>query len=292
MIEIGQQPLVSIITPVYNGAEYLDDLIQSVLQQDYPNVEHIIIDDGSTDDGATVAILKRYPHLRWWSRENKGQYATQNEGLAAAQGEIVSVISADDMYVTPSAISSVVSHWQAHPELGAVYGWVDHIDGSGAHLPVQARPKGRFPIWFLRYHLFIAHCSLFIAKKILASEGVWFDPSLRYAGDWDWIIRLSKTGYKIGYLDQLLGLYRCHESQVTHTANADTMLQEKRMVARRYGGNYDVTLAIGSVFNCRAMVLKAIYALRMGGISNLHAVVQDWRRQRGADRGTKAGSYG
>ena len=74
-------PLITIITPVYNGAEYLDELIQSVLRQDYPNIEHLIIDDGSQDGGATVSVLQKYPHLRWWSRENKGQYATMNEGL-------------------------------------------------------------------------------------------------------------------------------------------------------------------------------------------------------------------
>ncbi|MBE3118290.1 MAG: glycosyltransferase, partial [Candidatus Atribacteria bacterium] len=96
-------PLVSIITPVYNGAAFIEELILSVQRQDYPNIEHIIIDDGSRDDGATIAILKRYPHLRWWSRENKGQYATMNEGLEAAKGEFVCFISADDL-LTPGAV--------------------------------------------------------------------------------------------------------------------------------------------------------------------------------------------
>ena len=79
-------PLVSIVTPVYNGSLYLEEFIRSVLAQDYPRIEHIVIDDGSTDGGATVEILKRFPHLRWWSRENKGQYPTMNEGFAAADG--------------------------------------------------------------------------------------------------------------------------------------------------------------------------------------------------------------
>src|SRR5215207_4022064 len=93
--------LVSIITAVRNGAPYLESLIESVLAQDYTNFEHIIIDDGSDDNDATVSILKRYPHIRWWSCENKGQYATQNEGLVAAKGSIVGIISADDVYLTP-----------------------------------------------------------------------------------------------------------------------------------------------------------------------------------------------
>src|SRR5574341_2572398 len=83
------KPLVTIMTPVYNGAAYLEELIASVRDQDYPYVEHLIIDDGSTDNGVTVEILRKYPHLRWWSRPNQGQYATMNEGLQAAQGELI-----------------------------------------------------------------------------------------------------------------------------------------------------------------------------------------------------------
>ncbi len=63
----SEYPLVTIITPVYNGAKYIEELILSVKAQDYPYIEHIIIDDGSDDGGATVAILKRHTHLRWWS---------------------------------------------------------------------------------------------------------------------------------------------------------------------------------------------------------------------------------
>ena len=72
-MEVSNFSLVSIITPTCNGAEYLEELIQSVTRQVYPNIEHLVIDDGSQYGGATVAILNRYPHLRWWSRENKGQ---------------------------------------------------------------------------------------------------------------------------------------------------------------------------------------------------------------------------
>src|SRR3990172_9086208 len=85
--------LISVITAVYNGADYLPDLIESVQAQDYTHYEHIIIDDGSTDDGATVAVLQRYAQadsrIRWWTRENKGQYTTQNEAIEAARGDTI-----------------------------------------------------------------------------------------------------------------------------------------------------------------------------------------------------------
>ncbi len=92
-------PLVSIVTPTFNSADYLQELLQSVAAQDYRRIEHIVIDDGSRDGGATVALLQRYPSVRWWSREdNRGQYATLNEGFRAATGDFLTTISADDTY--------------------------------------------------------------------------------------------------------------------------------------------------------------------------------------------------
>ena len=159
------RPLISIITAVHNGADYLRPLIDSVLQQDYPNVEHIVIDDGSNDGGATVEILEHYPHLRWWSRENRGQYATQNEGIKAARGEIVGIISADDLYETPDTFSRVVNYWQDHPGCNMVYGKTRRIDAAGQLFPYQLDVTGHYPLDWLRYVLYIQHCSLFVTRK-------------------------------------------------------------------------------------------------------------------------------
>lgn len=123
-------PLVSIVTPVYNGAQFIEDLILSVKKQDYPNVEHIIVDDGSNDNGATIEILKKYPHLRWWSHPNQGQYATMNEGLSAVNGDFVCFVSSDDILLS-GAIKSVVDFLLSHPEMDGVFGLTDYIDGQG-----------------------------------------------------------------------------------------------------------------------------------------------------------------
>jgi len=225
---------VSIVTPVFNGAEYLDELINSVLRQDYPHIEHIIIDDGSTDDGATVTILQRYPHLRWWSSAHKGQFATLNEGLAAARGSVVSVISADDKYVTPSAFSTVVRYWQLHPDYGCVYGRTLSIDEKGNPLPfLPVMSAGPFSRLVIRHQQNIAHCSLFVAKVLLVEQNIWFDGSFQYISDWDWIIRLSMAA-RFGYVDQCLSHYRVHPAQTSQRLNREIYNREHRRIALQY----------------------------------------------------------
>ena len=265
MIFTDQQPLVSIITSVRNGALYMEDTIQSVLQQDYPNIEHIIIDDGSTDDGATVAILKRYPHLRWWSRENKGIYATLNDGFAAARGSILGNISADDMYVAPSAISAVVNYWQLHPDLGCVYGRLLYVDKNGLPLPVQTHPAGPWSTWLLPYGFLTSLPSLFVSRQIVIRENLWFDATLQLAGDWDWVIRLAKTGCKFGYLNRPLGMHRIHAGQAARV-KADTMRVERREICRRYGMNYRLFLIVNGMLSYQHKVFKGLWILRTKGM--------------------------
>ena len=276
MMEICEQPLVSIITPVFNGAQYLEDLIQSVLQQDYPKIEHIIIDDGSTDGGATIAVLKRYPHLRWWSRENRGQYATLNEGIAAAQGSILGIISADDMYVTPSSFGAVVNYWRSHPECDCVYGRTLYIDAEGTEQPVQIEVKGPIPKVLLRYYGFIQHCSLFVRREAIFAQQMFFDPRLRYTGDADWIIRLSSATGNWGYLDLPLSRRRFHPAQTGQTANQEAIMAEHRLISERYGTIYALTLLLRWALDWRSRGLKGMWALRTSGPPALGVLTKDW----------------
>jgi glycosyltransferase involved in cell wall biosynthesis len=243
-----------------------------VLQQDYPHIEHIIIDDGSNDDGATVDILKKYPHLRWWSRENKGQYATLNEGLAAAQGDVINIICADDKYVTPSALSSVITFWQAHPDCGCIYGDTLRMNDKSELLaldPTLRKPP--YPAWFIRYWLLILHCSLFVAKPLVANNNIVFDLSFQYAGDWDWIIRLSQAT-KFAYLSQPLSVYREHTHQTTQRIGQKQLFLENRRIRKRYKTN--TLLYWYLIYQHR--FLKALWILRRRGLVSLYASTKNW----------------
>jgi glycosyltransferase involved in cell wall biosynthesis len=268
---IDKQPLISIITPVYNGADYLDELIVSVLQQDYPHIEHIIIDDGSNDNGATVAILKKYPHLHWWSRENKGQYATLNEGLAAAEGSVVSIICADDKYATPTVLTSVINFWQIHTDCGCVYGDTLRMNDKSELLtldPTLRKPP--YPTWFIRYWLLIPHCSLFVAKPLIANNNIIFDLSFQYAGDWDWIIRLSQAT-KFAYLNQALSVYREHSVQTSQQVAKKKLLLENYQIRKRY----KTSAALYWFLVYQHRLLKALWILREQGFPQLSAAIKN-----------------
>ncbi len=133
---MDSQPLVSIVTPSYNQAAYLDAAMNSVLDQEYPNVEYLVADGGSTD-GSSEIIRRHADRLTWWvSEKDQGQADGANKGFRRAQGEIIGWLNSDDLY-RPGAIAGAVAAFQAHPEAGLVFSDVESIDGNGELINVM-----------------------------------------------------------------------------------------------------------------------------------------------------------
>jgi len=227
-------PLISIITPVYNGSIYLEPLIQSIQDQCHRRIEHILINDGSTDDGATVAILAKYPHLKWWSRQNKGQYATLNEGIDAAIGDWLLIISADDMLAGSDSLSELLILARNAGEFDAIYGRTMMVNDNGVEISDRGRPDESSPKWLNYHFLVIHHCSLLVSRKFIISNKLYFDTSLKYTGDWDWIIRIIKLG-RIGYFNHIVSKYRLHEQQTRQSVCHKKLIAEDEIVLLRHG---------------------------------------------------------
>lgn len=227
--------LVSIVTPVLNGVRFLPEAIASVRSQDYPRIEHIVVDGGSTD--GTVDLLESTPGITWVTGKDRGMYDAINQGFAMSHGEILAYQNADDRYLIPGAVSSAVRRFVDRPETDVVYGTFRYIDEDGR--PARRRQlKGRpFDLKALRRYNYIPPHSTFVRRRIVTEGGHWFDPSLRFAGDWDWVLRMAIAGRRFAYLDEILSEFRVHERSKTRTFGWTAKLEEWSRICRRSGAS-------------------------------------------------------
>src|SRR5687767_8454812 len=121
-------PLVSIITPSFNQGAFIAETIESVLGQDYPHLEYIIIDGGSNDN--TLEVIRRYddPRLTWISGPDRGMTHALNKGFRRSNGQIMGWLNSDDVFLGKSVVSETVAYLQAHPEADLVYGDAIYTD--------------------------------------------------------------------------------------------------------------------------------------------------------------------
>ena len=277
-------PLVSIITVVLNGIKYLEPCIESILQQNYPHIEHILIDGGSTD--GTLDVLSnycsKYPKgIRYISEPDKGTFDAANKGIKMAKGVILGFIGSDDMY-EPGAIQTVVEFFMANPDAHLVYGGCNLINDkseligrnrvSASNLkPINGGPPiGAGPATFYKRELF---------EKI----GL-FD---ELASDFDLAIRAGKT-FQIYRIEKVLANLRCHKGSITSGGTWQSRkrgLRDMYIVTRRHGGSifsrYCMIYYAFVVIDWLRPVLGPIYPFvaKVTG-KNIGEVKDDWGTRR------------
>jgi glycosyltransferase involved in cell wall biosynthesis len=200
-------PFVSIVTPSFNQGLYLEATIRSVLDQDYPRIEYILIDGGSSD--GSLDVIRRYAArlARWVSEPDRGQTEAINKGFALAQGEIFAWLNSDDTY-RPGAVSEAVAYLSEHPEIGMVYGQAYYVDDAGATF---ARfPAGPTDHRRLRRGVTtIPQQASFFRSRLWRMVGP-LDPSFYYAMDYDLWVRLSAVS-PIAYVRRPWANFRIHD---------------------------------------------------------------------------------
>lgn len=227
-------PPVSIITPSFNQARYIEATIQSVLLQDHPRIEYIIVDGGSTD--GSIDLIKKYSdRLAWWvSEKDHGQTDAINKGFARATGDILAWINSDDTY-EPGAVTAAVNYLQLHPEVGMVYADCNYINEDG-------RVIGKFPaaqtdLSRLRTgYVHIPQQTMFFRAELWKKLGP-LDPSFYFAMDYDLWTRIAQHA-DLKYLSrQTWANFRIHTSGKT-IASDDRCWPEMLRVHYRDGGSF------------------------------------------------------
>lgn len=227
----------SIVTPSYQHAEYIEQTIRSVVEQDYPHVEYRVIDGGSTDE--TLQILRRYEDkLKWVSEPDRGQTDAINKGFVLARGDILGWLNADDYYA-PGALRTVAEYFTAHADAVFVYGDAVGIDRKGrkygARIHIRARQQideSDFDILVNRYD-FLVQPACFWRASLWRDLGD-LDVNLRYSMDYEYWMRVAKR-YRMDYLPVTLAYERLYGQAKTGTGDINR-IEEIEQVAVRHGG--------------------------------------------------------
>lgn len=211
----ADRPLVSVLTTSYNHARWLPDTLNSVDRQTYPDVEHIVIDDGSTD--RSIDVLAAWPgsRLRWLSTPNQGQAHALNEAFRISSGEIVGWLSSDDAYYGVAVVCDVVAAFAKNPQAALVFGHAVLIDENGLQLQAEWVPPVRERGWQPPMH--ILQPAAFVRRSALGGRFV--DESFDVAMDTELWLRL-RGPHRFVRLNRLLAAERHHPARKSHLRKA------------------------------------------------------------------------
>lgn len=222
------EPLVSIVTPSYNTGRFIEETLQSVADQDYPRVEHIVLDSGSTDE--TPEILARYPSVQVVT-DPRGVTAKVNRGFELARGEVVAWINADDFYL-PGAVSKAVATFLAEPETALVY--CNYLDVDEESVEIARRPSRQCTAAELVDEWnWVPHQTAFFRRDALEAVGG-LDPRYELVQDWELWIRLAKS-FPIRYVDDYWAAFRISRGQRSDVKKY-VYWREAREMTRSHGG--------------------------------------------------------
>lgn len=226
---------VSVIIPAYNKAEWTAQTVDSVLQQTYPNIEVIVVDDGSKDH--TRQRLSVYgDRIRYIYKDNGGACSARNEGIRQATGEFVAFLDCDDLYLEDKVAASV-AYLRENPRFVFIHTAVNFIDDQNNVVGYRSHPKSRYEGWIaqrLIFENYICNSTIVVRQEALQQAG-FFDESFFMPADWDMWLRLAEVG-QVGFINRPLTQYRVSAHYIMN--NLEKSEDEERVVIEKFFGRH------------------------------------------------------
>ncbi|MBL7493552.1 glycosyltransferase [Frankia sp. AgB1.9] len=254
---VGREPTVSLVIPAYNKAAYLAEAIESVLAQDHPRLDLVVVDDGSTDE--TPRVLEAFgPGVRWVRQPNSGQSAAMNRGWSMTDGELVGYLSADDV-LAPQAVSALAEALVCAPEAVCAYGDYQLINAHGRVVRDVVAPDFDYHAMVRRLLCPPGPGALF--TRAAAAAAGWWNTSLRLIPDYDFWLRLGLSGPFV-HVPGTLARFRVHDSGLSFAAPSARLAGEYVKVMQEWFASTAVPDALRS---SRAQALSSAYLLEARG---------------------------
>ncbi|MEH2009600.1 glycosyltransferase family 2 protein [Nostoc sp.] len=221
-------PLVSVIIPVYNCEKYLKETFDSVFAQTYRPIEVIVVDDGSTDESAKIA--QTYPSIRYFYQSNQGAAIARNVGISLAEGNLIALLDADDVW-QPNKLSLQVNYLHQHPQIGILATNIYQFLEAGVEIPSGFRPEQ-----WLGEQPGLIPSTLVIRKAVFDKIGV-FSPKFGSSEDTEWIYRARDSQVEIEMLSEVMVMRRLHGSNISwksvSTSSSQLLRILKASIARK-----------------------------------------------------------
>ena len=243
---------ISIITPTNNSDRFVEKAILSVLEQNYENFEHIIIDNCSTDN--TIRILKKYRHLIWISEPDKGQSDALNKGFRMASGEVIGWLNSDEYY-KKNAFKVISNEFINNSDIDIVYGDINFVD-ENLNL-IRTKKEIDFNKWILLYYgCYISTAATFFRRKIF-DDGNFLDINYHYTMDFEFFVRLSTKGYKFKHINKTLAEFIWSENN--KSLDKKSRRKDRVAVQKKYGFKIQLFNDVLSyVYHAQHAILKLI----------------------------------
>jgi glycosyltransferase involved in cell wall biosynthesis len=228
---VPREPLVSVLTPSFNQARWLEDNLRSVACQTYPRIEHIVMDGGS-NDGSLDLLKMADPKVRWKSEPDRGQSHALNKAFAESGGEIIGWVNSDDAYFDRRVVGDVVRYFDRNPGVDALYGHAAYVNAYGRILHYFWAPPFRSRM--LQLYDYIIQPTIFCRRRALGDHLV--DESFEFAMDYELLLRLAQR-HRLARFARVIAIDRAQPERKTRT-----LLHVMRSDLQRLGVAYDVAV--------------------------------------------------